>query len=242
MDSRDEKILLEERGCFLEEDFKRLRNGEPVYRILGYRYFWKDKFFLSSDTLEPRSDTETLIEAALSLFPDKSTPLTLLDLGTGSGCILLSLLREFSNATGVGVDISEKALQTAQKNASALNLDTRSAWRQSNWGDSVEGEFDLIISNPPYIPSQVIETLDDNVKHFDPKQALDGGESGLDPYIYLAKTLPRLMHKNTLIMFEIGYDQKEAVIELMKDYECILAKQDLGKNDRCLVFRRSHHT
>ncbi len=238
MQNRDEIILFEERGELRDEDLTRLRKGEPVYRILGYRYFWEDKFFLSDDTLEPRSDTETLIEVALDLFTDKQRALRILDLGTGTGCILLSLLREFSNATGVGADLSSGALETAQKNALALELNHRTEWIESNWCESVTGSFDLIISNPPYIPSSVIETLDDTVKKFDPKRALDGGNSGLEVYEHLATTLPPLLNQDALILFEIGYDQKNAVISIMKEYELICSRQDLEKNDRCLAFRQ----
>lgn len=186
--------------------------GEPLGRILGYRDFWKNRFYLSPDTLEPRPDTETLIEAALSGPP----PRRILDLGTGSGCILLTLLDEWPLACGVGVDKASGACLTAQNNANKIGVAERVTFLCGDWLSPVEGRFDLIVSNPPYIPSADIPNLDENVRNFDPILALDGGEEGLDPYKYLLPRLKNFLEPDGRVLFEIGQGQGEDLLRLVK--------------------------
>ncbi len=201
--------------------------GEPVGRILGYREFWGRKFYLSPATLEPRPDTETLIEAVLA---HKKIPQRILDLGTGTGCILLSLLHEYPDATGVGADLSDEALATAQRNAAIQGLADRVTFVKSNWADSVDGKFDLIVSNPPYIPTGIVATLDSNVRDFDPTLALDGGEDGLDPYRNLLGTLKKLLVKGGSVFFEIGIHQLPGIQRLVDAVDATLDESydDLG--------------
>lgn len=217
----------------------RIISGEPVYRVLGYRYFWKDRFHLSKDTLEPRSDTEVLIETCLSYEKATSHKLSILDVGTGTGCLLLSLLREYSNSSGMGVDISRGALDTASLNSEVLGFSDRAQWVESNWLDNVEGKFDIVVSNPPYISTSDISDLSEVVRQHDPMRALDGGNDGLGPYRVLAEQLKKVVHKSTLILLEIGYDQSESVPSIFKavGYNVIEVVNDYGKNPRCVVMR-----
>jgi release factor glutamine methyltransferase len=237
--SKDLVISFEQATQF-EHDLKELMDGKPLHRILGYRFFWKDKFELSFDTLEPRPDTETLIEVCLKYFPIKQKDFRILDLGTGSGCILSSLLQEYPNATGVGVDISAGALEMAKSNAEALGISSRVEWVQSDWLANVHETFDIIISNPPYIPSVDIESLSTEVQTYDPLKALDGGQDGLDAYRTLAQQLPNIVKENTLIILEIGYDQGVSVPELFSNhgYKVVDLEKDYGGNHRCVVLKK----
>jgi release factor glutamine methyltransferase len=233
-------LISTEQATQFERDLKELMDGKPLHRILGYRFFWKDKFELSFDTLEPRPDTETLIEVCLKYFPIKQKDFRILDLGTGSGCILSSLLQEYPNATGVGVDISEGALEMAKCNAEALGISSRVEWVQSDWLANVHETFDIIISNPPYIPSVDIESLSTEVQTYDPLKALDGGQDGLDAYRILAQQLPNIVKENTLIILEIGYDQGISVPELFSNhgYKVVALEKDYGGNHRCVVLKK----
>lgn len=235
-----DKIVEDSVVVQFQSDLKDLIDGKPLHRILGYRYFWKDKFELSFDTLEPRPDTETLIETCLKYIPNKKIAYRILDLGTGSGCILASLLMEYPNAMGVGVDISKGALDTAHINAECLGISDRVEWMHSDWLDNVMGTFDIIISNPPYIPSLDIHELSATVQTYDPLKALDGGADGLDAYRHLAEHLPSIIKENTLIILEIGYDQGEIVPALFKSsgYTIVTLEKDCGGNHRCLVLRK----
>ena len=166
---------------------------EPVARILGEREFWGLPFELTTETLVPRPDTETIVETALSLFPDRHAPLRLVDLGTGSGCLLVALLHEWPQAIGVGIDRSPDAVRTARSNARRNGVGSRSLFVVSDWASAIGGGVDLIVSNPPYIASDVVESLDLDVREHDPRLALDGGADGLDAYrIILAEARPLL--------------------------------------------------
>lgn len=234
-DEVDEKIVAQ-----YQLNLEELLSGKPLHRILGYRYFWKDKFILSSDTLEPRPDTETLIEVCLKHVPNTKGTYNILDLGTGSGCIILSLLREYANAIGWGVDISDNALHTAKANAEQLSLSDRVHWIQSDWANNIRGQFDIIISNPPYIPSLDISNLTKEVQMYDPLRALDGGGDGLEAYRYFVNQLPTIMYDHSVIILEIGYDQEESVPQLFKQagYTVIDIIKDYGGNPRCVVLRK----
>jgi release factor glutamine methyltransferase len=161
---------------------ERRLSHEPVAQILGTKDFWKHTFMVTRDVLTPRADSETMIEELLRLRTDTAAPLRILDLGTGSGCLLLSTLDEYPNASGVGVDASEAALAVAAQNVAALGLGTRASLQCSNWCSNLDGKFDVVLSNPPYIPRAEIATLDTDVQGFEPHSALDGGADGLDCY------------------------------------------------------------
>lgn len=201
--------------------------GEPVSRILGYREFWGRKFFLSPSTLDPRPDTETLIEAVLE-SPWKEP--RILDLGTGTGCILLTLLHEIRGSTGVGIDLSSEACLTAQKNADAHGLSSRATIQNADWVESLDDTYDLIVSNPPYIPSDIIPTLSSEVQNHDPILALDGGEDGLNPYKFLLSALKKFLVPGGFIFFEIGQGQLPDIERLVKNSDATLIQSwtDLG--------------
>jgi release factor glutamine methyltransferase len=213
---------------------------EPVARIAGEREFWGLPFALSPETLVPRPDTETLVETALGLVPDRRAPLRIADLGTGSGCLLVALLHERPEATGLGVDLSFGALVTARRNAQANGVGARAHFALSRWADGVAGPFDLVVSNPPYIASPVIPGLDPEVREHDSLLALDGGPDGLEPYRIILGEAGRLLAPGGLLVVEIGYDQAQAVKGLAEAHalEILTIAHDLSGNPRCVVMKR----
>ncbi|MGZ9096861.1 MAG: peptide chain release factor N(5)-glutamine methyltransferase [Micavibrio sp.] len=200
----------------LDDYVARRLAGEPVSRILGVREFWGLEFALSPDTLDPRPDTEILVETALKRFAGRP-PERILDIGTGTGCILISLLHEWPETTGVATDLSAGALDTARRNAEKHGVADRATFVRTSWAAGVEGPFDLILSNPPYIRSDVIPNLDINVKNHDPILALDGGADGLEAYRAILTETKRLISPGGIALFEIGFDQGEAVSRLVED-------------------------
>jgi release factor glutamine methyltransferase len=191
---------------------------EPVSRIIGVREFYGRAFRIDASTLDPRPDTETLVEAALALVDReglRERPLKLLDLGTGSGCILITLLAELPQASGVGVDVSLPALQTARNNADALGVGTRASFVASDWLEAVEGSFDLVVANPPYLSAADMAGLAPEVRDHDPGPALDGGPDGLSAYRRIAPGLRKALRPGGFALFEIGHTQAEAVSGLL---------------------------
>lgn len=221
-----------------DEFIARRRVGEPVSKILGRRGFWKGEFIVTPDVLDPRADSETLIESVLSHFPDTARPYRILDIGTGSGCLLVSLLGEYKNAAGVGIDISEKALNVARQNAHQLPAEFH---RRDCAADDLTdwGRFDIIVSNPPYIPTAEIARLDVGVRQYDPALALDGGADGLDAYRALARVCPALLAPDGLIFVELGQGQGADVRRIMARQRLgfVSADTDLGGIERVLVFK-----
>ncbi|CAO3417475.1 peptide chain release factor N(5)-glutamine methyltransferase [Azospirillum endophyticum] len=213
---------------------------EPVGRILGHREFWTIDLALNPDTLEPRPDTETVVEAVLAATPDRKAALHLLDLGTGTGCILLALLSELPNATGLGIDLSPLAVEAAAGNAERNGLAARARFQTGDWAKGIEDLFDIVVSNPPYIPSAEIATLEPEVREHDPLRALDGGPDGLEPYRIIAAELPRLLVPGGLAAFEVGWGQAEDVAALVEAQglgeTAILC--DLGGVKRCVRARK----
>ncbi len=220
---------------------RRLRN-EPVHRILGAREFFGLTLKLSKETLEPRPDTETLVEAVLpharKIALEKGA-LRLLDMGTGTGAIALALAKALPELIAVGSDISRDALDTAAANAHLNDVADRFSTTESRWFDKIEGCFDIIVSNPPYIRSDVIPALEPDVRDFDPLAALDGGPDGLDAYRDIAEGARGYLEPGGLIGLEIGFDQKETVGTIFEKqgFALIEAVRDYGGNDRVLVFR-----
>ena len=212
----------------------RLVNEEPVSKILGQREFWNDTFKVTKDTLDPRPETETIIESVLKYFPDKSGNYKILDLGTGTGCIILSLLREYPNATGLGVDISSKALEVAKENAHTLGID-RIEFKEGNWCEGITHTFDIIVSNPPYIKDT--EQLPDCVKNFDPGLALFAGDDGLSAYRQIAASIHNVCNNNTMIFLEIGQGQETEVSNIFAaaGFNTIENVTDLAGIIRCLI-------
>jgi release factor glutamine methyltransferase len=221
----------------LAELVARRESREPAARLLGRREFWSLDFALSPATLIPRPDSESVIEAALAEIPDRAAPLRLLDLGTGTGCLLLALLSELPAATGIGVDIAAAAAATAQGNAAALGLANRAGFVVGSWGAALGGTFDVIVSNPPYIASAAIAALEPEVARHEPRAALDGGPDGLAAYRALAAALPRLLAADGLVFLELGAGQADAVAALMNEVGLHrrALRRDLAGIARCLV-------
>ncbi|MBP1852052.1 peptide chain release factor N(5)-glutamine methyltransferase [Rhizobium halophytocola] len=222
---------------------ERRMSREPVHRILGSRAFYGIDLTLSPDTLEPRPDTETLIDMLLPHLRAMAAAkgrVRLIDLGTGTGAIGLSLLHEVAEAEATLTDLSPGALATAGENAARLGLAARVTPLLSRWFDAVDGRFDIIVSNPPYILANVIDSLAPEVRLFDPKLALDGGPDGLDAYRAIAGHADAYLEADGLIAVEIGYDQKRQVETLFAEagFRLIEARSDFGGNDRALLFSR----
>jgi release factor glutamine methyltransferase len=218
---------------------RRLKH-EPFSRLKGMREFWSLDFALSPETLDPRPDSETLIDAALAHLPDRLAPLRLLDFGTGTGCLLLALLSELPNATGLGIDILPGAVETACRNALALGLSARAQFSLGDWDRGIEGEADVILANPPYIPSQEIPSLAPEVAAYEPRGALDGGPDGLDAYRALAPATQRLLTRGGLACIEIGAGQASPVAGLLRKSGLMIneIRYDLSGLARCLVATR----
>ena len=194
---------------------------EPMAYILGQREFWGLPFKVSPAVLVPRPDSETLIEVAQHLLPDRQRPWRILDLGVGSGCLLLTLLHEYPAARGVGLELSTAALAIAQDNASVLGVGGRATliagdWRLPDWHRGLGGPFDLIVSNPPYIEAAAIDRLMPEVARFEPKAALDGGPDGLAAYRSIATAAPRLLAREALLLVELGEGQVPEITKIFK--------------------------
>lgn len=232
--SAAKRILTSSEATQLTRFAQRRIDGEPVARILGMKEFWGLPLQLSPDTLVPRPDTETIVEAALECLDatgPRDRPLVIADLGTGSGAILLALLSELTNATGIATDISPGALRMARFNAAQLGLIERAHFIVCDYASALAGGFDLIVSNPPYIPSADIASLDIEVRDHDPRRALDGGDDGLDAYWTIVPEAARLLVPGGLLVVEVGHDQSDAVAGLMAASGLILPappKADLG--------------
>jgi release factor glutamine methyltransferase len=213
--------------------------GEPVSRIMGAREFYGREFRTSPDVLDPRPDTETLIDLCLEhLPPDKNQ--TILDLGTGSGILALTLLAERPHKRAVASDVSAAALAVARGNANQWNLTKRVAFVQGNWFENIDGQFDLIVSNPPYIPAGEIPKLEIEVRDHDPVLALDGGDDGLHAYRAIASQSAPHLTPHGLVAVEIGAGQASDVVSIFQHQGFTLAAQrhDLGGHARALLFRR----
>ena len=217
----------------------RVISREPLSRILGRREFWGLELSLSSGTLDPRPDTETVVEATLRRKSDRHAPLRLLDLGTGSGCLLLALLSEFPHASGVGTDISEGAVRTAAQNAARLGLATRAQFCVGDWARALSGKFDAIVANPPYIARRDLPLLPTEVAAYDPWQALDGGEDGLASYRVIAAQVPTLLAANGILVTELGVAQADEVAAIMEAAGLVHdgVDFDLAGIARCLTMR-----
>lgn len=214
----------------------RRQRREPVSRIIGRRGFWKYDFKVTPQTLDPRPDSETLVEAALKYA--KPAPATILDLGTGTGCLLLSLLGEWVNAKGVGLDISGEAVATARENAKELKMDTRATFTETDWAHyTPPAPFDLVISNPPYIAVGEMPGLAPEVTDYDPVTALVGGVDGLDCYRSIAALLPRFLKKGGWVVFEIGHAQANDVKSILANAGAVMIHtvQDLAGSDRVIA-------
>ncbi|EJF90473.1 peptide chain release factor N(5)-glutamine methyltransferase [Bartonella tamiae] len=227
----------------LEKAVEQRLKGMPVYRIIGMREFYGIPFLLSSQTLEPRSDTETLVDMVLTYLKNQNEfnqIVNILDMGTGTGAIAIAILSNFEKSRVWGVDVREDILETAFNNATNAQVSDRFKTVLSNWFENIDTKYDLIVSNPPYIPHDDIDKLSPEVKYHDPLRALDGGVDGLDFYRLLARDSHKFLKKNGKIAIEIGFGQEDAVISLFHThgYHCEKQCKDLNAIPRSLLFRQ----
>lgn len=238
---RDPEVPLGAAAAMLRDHAARHLCHEPVSRILGCTEFWGLPFIITPDVLDPRPDTEAVVEAVLdALGTRRLQPLRLLDLGTGSGALLCALLQECPDACGIGIDRSFAACRVADANLRALGFALRGAIVQGSWGEALTGAFDIIVSNPPYIPHEELAALGPEVAHYDPAAALDGGVDGLDPYRAIIPDLPRLLRPGGLVAFEGGWTQSAAIGTAMRVAGLVEigVRLDLAGHER-VVFGRS---
>ena len=242
--NKDRKyILLNPRFNLNKNELRKFQNlikqrslGNPVSYLINKKFFWKSEFFVTNDTLIPRPDTELIVENVLSLTKNKNK-INILDIGIGSGCILLSILKERENFYGAGVDISKKCIDICKINAINLKVSSRITLYKSDVDKFNLGKYDLIVSNPPYIKKLKLKYLERDVFEFEPKLALDGGLDGLSEIRKVIKKSSELVKKNGKFVLEIGYDQKNKVINLLKKEGFYInsSQKDLANNDRCIV-------
>jgi release factor glutamine methyltransferase len=215
---------------------ERRKKGEPIAYLINKKDFWKDEFFVNKDVLIPRPDTELIIEQVLKIF-SKERQLQVLDIGTGSGCILLSILKERPNFYGTGMDISKKSINVSKFNAKQLNLTNRVKFFHSSVDNFKIGKYDVVVSNPPYIELLNLKYLEKDVVNFEPKLALNGG---LDGFLKIRKVISKtraLIKKNGKFILEIGFNQKNKVKKILKEEGFYINKsiKDYGNNDRCII-------
>ncbi len=210
-------------------------NNEPVAYIIGKKEFWSQDFFINESTLVPRPETELLIYKIVDIF--KTKRINILDVGTGTGCILLSLLKELCNSRGIGIDISSKAIKIAKRNSKNLKLSNRAKFKNFEIDNYILGKYDLIVSNPPYIPSKDIKKLSKDIINFEPKKALDGGVDGLDLIKKVIYKSNILLKRNGMLALEIGYGQYRRVSEILNHYKFKEYSKiyDYNSNVRCII-------
>ena len=215
---------------------KRRKKGEPIAYLINKKEFWKQNFYINQNVLIPRPDTELLVEETLKLF-NVNSKLNMLDIGTGSGCILLSILNERRNFFGTGIDISKKAINVARFNAKMHQLSNRVKFYNSDVDKFLIGKYDLVVSNPPYIKRQDLKYLEVDVKGFEPKLALDGGKDGFSKITKVISKTSTLLKRNGRFILEIGFGQKKKILSILKQNNFFINKvvKDYGKNDRCVI-------
>ena len=215
---------------------ERRKKGEPIAYLINKKEFWKDEFFVNKDVLIPRPDSELIIEQVLKIY-SKDDQLQILDIGTGSGCILLSILKERSNFYGTGIDISKKSINVSKFNAKQLNLTNRVKFFHSSVDNFNNGKYDVIVSNPPYIEQLSLKYLEKDVVNFEPKLALSGGFDGFSKIRKVINKTSNLIKKNGKFILEIGFNQKNKVIKILKEEGFYVNKaiKDYGNNDRCII-------
>ena len=215
---------------------KRRKKGEPIAYLINKKEFWKQNFYINQNVLIPRPDTEILVEETLKLF-NVNSKLNMLDIGTGSGCILLSILKERRNFFGTGIDISKKAINVARFNAKMHQLSNRVKFYNSDVDKFLIGKYDLVVSNPPYIKRQDLKYLEVDVKGFEPKLALDGGKDGFSKITKVIIKTSTLLKRNGRFILEIGFGQKKKILSILKQNNFFINKvvKDYGKNDRCVI-------
>ena len=228
--------LQDENLKYFEKLIKERALRKPIAHLINKKFFWNSEFFVTSDTLVPRPDTELLIEQILKLTKHKSK-INVLDIGVGSGCILLTILKERKNFFGTGIDISEKCLNISKINAKYLKVETRTRFYKTDVDKFSFGKYDLIVSNPPYINKHVLKYLEKDVISFEPKLALSGGFDGFSKIRKVINKAKTLIKKNGKFILEIGFNQKNKVKKILKEEGFYINKaiRDYGNNDRCII-------
>ena len=215
---------------------ERRKKGEPIAYLINKKDFWKNEFFVNKDVLIPRPDTELLIEQVLKIYSKKSQ-IQVLDIGTGSGCILLSIIKERPNFYGTGIDVSKKSINVSKINTKQLNLTNRVKFIHSSVDNFNNGKYDIIVSNPPYIEQLSLKYLEKDVVNFEPKLALSGGFDGFSKIRKVINKASILIKKNGKFILEIGFNQKNKVKKILKEEGFYVNKaiKDYGNNDRCII-------
>ena len=218
----------------------RRRKNEPISYLTNIREFWKYEFYINESVLIPRHDSEIIIETVLKYVPNINKKYSILDLGTGSGCLIISLLKEYKNSHGLGIDIDLKALKVAKTNKSMLLNESRLMFSNDSFEKFQTKEFDIIVCNPPYIPVSQMDNIEDQVTLYEPHQSLFAEEDGLLNYKNIIKNLRKNINKDQLIFFEIGINQSSSVINLLKinNFAVISVENDLANIPRCIVAKR----
>ena len=230
------QILNDEQLSYFKSLIEKRKKGEPIAYLINKKEFWNNEFFVNKDVLIPRPDTELIIEEVLKIY-SKNTHLQVLDIGTGSGCILLSILNERKYFHGTGIDISKKSINVSKFNAKKLNLVNRIKFFHSSVDNFNAGKYDLIVSNPPYIELVSLKYLEKDIVNFEPKLALSGGFDGFSKIREVIKKANYLIKKNGKFILEIGFNQKNKVREILKQEGFYINKavRDYGNNDRCII-------
>ena len=230
------EVLNNEQLKIFNNFIERRKKGEPVAYLINKKEFWKNEFYVDKDVLIPRPDTELIIEQIIKIYSKKSQ-IQVLDIGTGSGCILLSILKERHNFYGTGIDISKKSINVSKFNAKKLNLTNRVRFFHSDVDNFKIGKYDVIVSNPPYIESFDLKYLEKDLVNFEPKLALSGGFDGFSKIRLVINKAKNLIKKNGKLILEIGFNQKNKVKEILREEGFYINKtiKDYGNNDRCIV-------
>ena len=229
----DQKISKKNVSVF-KKYLQRRSNNEPIAYILEEKEFWSNKFYINKSTLIPRPETELLVDKILKIYKEKK--ISILDIGTGSGCIIISLLSSLKNSNGIGVDVSKNAISTAQKNAIKYNLSKRVKFFKKSFKNIFGKKFDLIVSNPPYIDRKYIKDLSDDIKRFEPRIALDGGNDGLDLIKKVIYKSTHILKINGMLALEIGNEQIKKVSKILIDNNFRIKHviKDYKNNVRCV--------
>ena len=226
----------------LEKIMARRKTGEPIAYITGVKEFWSLNFNVTKETLIPRPDSETIVQSVLDTITNHMDRISILDLGTGSGCLLLALLSELPKAIGVGIDISSRSCKIAKKNAKELGLNNRAKFYQGNWMEGIHDQFDIIVTNPPYVAEPDMEFLDREIRLFEPHLALSGGPDGVAAYRLIAKESITRLKTAGILVVEIGINQAQSIrdIFVQNGLKIIKTQRDFSNIDRCILATVEH--
>ena len=227
---------------FFLKAFERRMQKEPIAKIFNEKYFWKHKFYVNNHVLDPRPETEHIIEGVKKYFPNNKINLNIADLGTGSGCIAISLAKEYKNSNVTATDVSEEALQVAKKNSKKLKTNKQINFLRCDW-INFSAFYDIIVTNPPYLSEQEFEDSSTEIKNYEPKKALVGGDDGLHNYRILAEKMLKIMNNNTISFVEIGNGQKAEVVKIFNSFliKCDDIIVDHQNIDRILVLKKKKY-